>query len=100
MARTAVTIDTRDGRCEASLFRPSGAGPWPAVIMYMDGIGIRSALFEIGERIAARGYVVLLPDMFYRVGPYVAPDPAKLFSDPAMRAEWFAKFMSSVNQEL
>jgi carboxymethylenebutenolidase len=98
MARTSVTIDTKDGRCEASLFRPSGSGPWPAVIMYMDGVGIRAALFEIGERIAAHDYVVLLPDLFYRAGPYVAPDPAKLFSDPALRAEWFSKYMGSASQ--
>src|SRR5262249_18555513 len=71
--------------------------PWPAVLVYMDGIGIRPALFEIGERISSRGYFVLLPDLFYRAGPYVAPDPAKLFGDPAVRAEW-AKFIGSLNQ--
>jgi carboxymethylenebutenolidase len=37
---------------------------------------------------AAAGYYVLLPDLFYRSGPYTAPDPVKLFSDPAVRAEW------------
>jgi carboxymethylenebutenolidase len=41
MSRTAVTIQTPDGACPASLFRPHGAGPWPGVIMYMDGVGMR-----------------------------------------------------------
>jgi len=99
MARKTATIETRDGRCEASLFQPpTGDGPWPAVLVYMDGIGIRPALFEIGERIAARGYVVLLPDLFYRAGPYVPPDPAKLFADPAFRAEWASRYIASANQ--
>ncbi len=99
MARALVTIETRDGRCEASLFRPSGgAGPWPAVIVYMDGIGIRRALFEMGERIAAHGYIVLLPDLFYRAGPYVAPDPSTLFTDPAVRAAWLSKYIASASQ--
>lgn len=99
MPRTTVIIETPDGRCEASSFQPrTEDGPWPAVIVYMDGIGIRPALFEIGERIASRGYVVLLPDLFYRAGPYVAPDPAKLFADPAVRSEWFSKYVSGASQ--
>src|SRR5260221_5610237 len=98
MALALVTIDTRDGRCDASVFLPSnGAGPWPGVIVYVDGPGIRPALFEMGERIAAHGYVVLLPDLFYRAGPYVAPDLAKLFSDPATRSAWASK-MGSASQ--
>src|ERR1051325_11084534 len=92
MSQTPLTIETRDGQCPASIFRPnSGAGPWPAVLFFMDGIGIRPALFAIAERIANHGYYVLLPDMFYRAGPYVAPDPATLFKDADVRAAWFAK---------
>ena len=97
MARTTTTIETRDGQCPASVFRPdTGAeGPWPAVILYMDGIGIRPALFAMGERLASHGYVVLLPDLFYRAGPYESPDPRTLFSDPAVRQAWSAKFIGS-----
>ena len=51
MARDEVTIPTRDGACPASLFRPAGPGPWPGVLVYMDGIGIRPALFSLCERI-------------------------------------------------
>ena len=90
--RTATIIETRDGRCPASLFRPSaGSSPWPAVIMFMDGVGIRPAMFEVAARIADAGYVVLLPDLFYRSGSYEAPAPAKLFGDLEFRKVWFAK---------
>ena len=86
MPRTAVEIATPDGVCPASLFAPDGsAGPWPGVLMYMDGVGMRPALFPIAQRIADAGYLVLLPDLFYRAGPYQAPDPKLLFSDAAVR---------------
>jgi len=98
MTRTTTVIETRDGRCPASIFTPEGAGPWPAVLMFMDGIGMRPAVLEVGERIAAHGYYTLVPDLSYRMGPYTAPDPAKLFSDPQVRADWFARAMANASQ--
>jgi carboxymethylenebutenolidase len=99
--RQVVTIDTPDGQCPATLIRPDEAAaakpPWPAVLLYMDGVGYRPAIVDIGERIAAMGYVVLVPDLFYRAGPYTAPEPAKLFNDVEFRQAWFAKFASTVN---
>lgn len=93
MARSPISIQTRDGYCPAFVFKPSSAtGPWPAVLMFMDGIGIREAMHAIAERIATHGYYVLLPDLFYRAGPYIAPTPAALFGDPDVRAAWFSKF--------
>jgi carboxymethylenebutenolidase len=87
MARTQVEIRTDDGICPASVFRASGsAGPWPGVIFYMDGVGIRPVLFDMAQRLANEGFLVLLPDMFYRAGPYEPVDPKALFSDPEKRA--------------
>jgi carboxymethylenebutenolidase len=86
MSRTTVDIRTADGVCPASLFKPAGNGPWPGVIFYMDGPGIRPVLFEMGERLASSGYLVLLPDLFYRAGPYDPVDVKTLFSDPEKRA--------------
>ena len=83
--RTLLNVGVPDGVCPASLFRPEGSGPWPGVLMYMDGVGMRPALFPIAQRIADAGHVVLLPDLFYRAGPYEAPDAKTLFSDPAAR---------------
>jgi carboxymethylenebutenolidase len=63
---------------------PDGAGPWPAAIFYMDGLGIRPALIDMAARLASGGYVVLLPDLFYRFGPYPPLDPATVFAGDAM----------------
>jgi len=40
----------------------------------MDAPAIRPAMFEMGERLAQAGYFVILPDMFWRAGPYDPPD--------------------------
>src|SRR5689334_2282120 len=68
MTQSTVELATRDGVCRTWIFQPEGAGPWPAVLFFMDGLGVRPALFTMAERIAARGYLVALPDLFYRSG--------------------------------
>ena len=96
--QSTTTITTRDGQAPAHLFQPAlSGGPWPAVIVYMDGRGVRPALFELAERVASAGYFVLLPDLFYRAGPYDAPS-AKAFSvDPELRQLWLAKYVASAS---
>jgi carboxymethylenebutenolidase len=42
----------------------------------MDAPAIRPAMFEMGERLAQAGYYVLLPDLFWRAGPYDPPNIA------------------------
>lgn len=87
-----IEIRTPDGVCPAYVYRPDGEGPWPAVLVFMDGLGIRPAMLEIGERLAENGYYVLLPDLFYRSGPYEPMDPKTVFSDPEQRKILFEKF--------
>ena len=70
MTKTEVKIPTPDGDARAFIFHPDGEGPWPAVIFFMDAPAIRPALFSMCERLAGHGYFVLLPDMFWRAGPY------------------------------
>jgi carboxymethylenebutenolidase len=80
MTQEKVTIQTKDGQCAAQVFTPNGAGPWPAVIYYMDAFGIRPAMVEMAGHIASAGYVVLLPDMFYRFGPYGPLTPREVMA--------------------
>ena len=80
MSQDQVTLQTRDGSCEAFVFTPpDGSGPWPGVVMFMDAFGIRPAMKQMAQHIADGGYVVLLPDLFYRHGPYGPYDPKELF---------------------
>ncbi|HEX7326863.1 MAG TPA: dienelactone hydrolase family protein [Rhodanobacteraceae bacterium] len=88
-----VSIRTRDGNCRAFTFKPAGHGPWPAVIVYMDAFAIRPSLLQLGQRIADMGYLVLVPDLFYRSGAYATMDPTAYFSDPGKFKELKEKFM-------
>jgi carboxymethylenebutenolidase len=65
------------------------------VLVFMDGIGIRPAIQELAARLAKHGYLVLLPDLFYRAGPYEPMDGRTLFSDPEKRKILSEKFTST-----
>ena len=91
-----IEIATRDGLAPSYVFRPEGQGngPWPGVLVFMDGIGIRPAMLEIGERLATYGYFVLLPDLYYRSGPYAPMNAKTVFADPGQRKILMERFMS------
>lgn len=104
--KTDVSIPMPDssengGDARAFVFTPNeGQGPWPAAILYMDAPAIRPAMFEMGERLAQAGYYVLLPDIFWRAGPYPPLDIVKARAgDPEMGA-LFAKLRASTNANL
>ncbi|HEY3695404.1 dienelactone hydrolase family protein [Phenylobacterium sp.] len=98
MSRQDIQIPTRDGDVRAFAFTPGqGTGPWPAVLFFMDGIGIRPALFEMAERLASHGYYVLLPDMFWRFGPYAPVDMT--VGDAATRWELLGPRIATTDPE-
>jgi len=94
-----IQIQTRDGVCRSFVAKPSGNGPWPAVLVFMDGIGIRPAVLELGDRLATHGYFVLLPDLFYRAGPYEPMDAKTVFTDPEQRKILMEKFFAVATPE-
>ena len=92
-----LSIPTPDGDARAYSFQPEGSGSWPAVIFYMDAPAIRPALFQMCERLASHGYFVLLPDLFWRIGPYEPIDVKAVFSDPNKRRELIEKYVPSTD---
>lgn len=73
MSKREIAIKTEDGTARAGLFLPDAASPAiirPGLILYMDAFGPRPALDEMAERLTAEGYVVIVPDLFYRFGAY------------------------------
>jgi carboxymethylenebutenolidase len=62
-----VVVPTADGSADAVLFYPSaGSGPWSAVILWHDLGGLRPVYRDMGRKLAAEGFVVLVPNAFYR----------------------------------
>jgi carboxymethylenebutenolidase len=83
-----IEIQAADGVAPAFEYGPAAG---PNVLVLIDGLGMRPAMHEVAERLAAEGYRVLLPDLFYRLGAYTPPDPKTMFSDPAVRAAWWQR---------
>lgn len=65
VTETSVTIKTPDGSCDAAFIHPT-TGAHPGVLIWADALGLRPAMRDIGQRIAAEGYAVLVPNPFYR----------------------------------
>jgi carboxymethylenebutenolidase len=95
MPHERVELRTEDGICPAHVFTPGTSGRFPGVLFFMDGLGVRPALFEMGERMAGAGYHVLLPDLYYRSG-FQSPGMT-LFSDPAILADWKQRVVPTVS---
>jgi carboxymethylenebutenolidase len=61
-----VMVKTPDGEADAALYYPAGKGPWPGVLIWCDFLSLRPVFREMGRRLAAEGYVVLVPNFYYR----------------------------------
>jgi carboxymethylenebutenolidase len=61
-----VEVKTAHGVADAALYHPPGKGSWPAVLVWTDIGGLRQAFRDMSRRLAAEGYVVLVPNPYYR----------------------------------
>ena len=87
MSGEQIELAAPDGACDAYL---TGAGgePRPGVLLLMDAYGLRPVVQELADRIAADGYVVLAPNLFYRAGTSPVPPPPPAGDDAARAAAW------------
>src|SRR5262245_7650952 len=81
-----VTVKTPDGEADAVLFYPP-KGKHPAVLIWTDVFGLRPVFRDMGRRLAAQGYVVLVPNPFYRSMKAVTETD---YSQPDVRKKYFA----------
>jgi carboxymethylenebutenolidase len=96
VVETDVEIKTPDGTCDAAFIHPK-TGSHPGVLIWPDAFGLRPSMREIGKRVAAEGYSVLVPNPFYRVAKAPFSDASNFnFQNPADMAK-LRPFMASVN---
>ena len=94
---TNVEVKTPDGVCDAAFIHPA-TGSHPGVLIWPDAFGLRPSMRDIGKRIAAEGYSVLVPNPFYRLAKApVIQDPSSFsFQNPADMAK-LQPLMASIN---
>jgi len=66
MVEDEIEIPMGDGTAGAFVYRPDGEGQWPGVLHLTDIGGIRRAHEDMARRLAGEGYVVMMPNVFYR----------------------------------
>lgn len=80
-----IEVKTDDGIAPCWVHRPEAAGEHPGVLFYPDAGSERPVMQEMAARVAALGYVVLLPHIFYREGDYPPFHMDTVFSVPSER---------------
>jgi carboxymethylenebutenolidase len=66
MLNHTVDIQTLDGSMNTYITHPAKDGPFPVVIVLMDLFGLRPELYDLAQRLAAFGYYVMMPNLYYR----------------------------------
>lgn len=84
-----VSVKTPDGNCDSVLFHPIGQGAHAAVLIWPDIMGLRPAFRDMGRRLAAQGYVVLVPNPFYRSAKAPVIGESFDFNNPEQRQRLF-----------
>lgn len=82
-----VELKTPDGVADAALFYPKAKGKYPAVLLWPDVMSLRPVFRDMGRRLAAAGYVVLVPNLYYRVKKAPVVEGAFNFANPDDRAK-------------
>jgi carboxymethylenebutenolidase len=98
MIERQMDIPTRDGATTTFITHPEREGPYPVILFYMDAPAIREELRDMARRLAAVGYYVMLPNLYYRsgvmeLGSLTGPDAE------ALRARMFG-YMNSLSVPL
>lgn len=85
MAGQSITIRAEDGGTFSGYLALPEAGSGPGMVLIQEIFGVNAEIRATADRLAEEGYVVLTPDLFWRLQPNV-----QLGYDPASRQQAFA----------
>ncbi len=86
LVETDVQVSAPAGLCDAALVHPR-EGSWPGVILFTDVFGLRPTMRGMARRLAAYGFTVLVPNLFYRTSKPPGLSLKIDFNNPSDRAK-------------
>jgi carboxymethylenebutenolidase len=96
MIETRILATTDDGPMTTLVWRPDGDGPFPVVVVYHDGPGLREPVYDIARRVASEGYFAAVPDLYHREGELLSFDTKELALGP--ESEEFRRLMAVIGR--
>ena len=104
-----ATIRVADGsEMSAYVAQARGSGPFPAMLVFQEALGVNAQIRGVADRYAALGFVAVAPDLFHRFSPgfetqtfdrdVIMPMIGKLTID-GMVADVVATFHWAANQK-
>ena len=76
LAASETQIPVSDGQLPAYYARPTGAGPFPTILVIEEIFGVHEYIQDVCRRFAHEGYFAVAPELYARIG-----DPSK-YTDP------------------
>ena len=65
----SLTIPTADGNFSCYVARPSGSNKHPVIVVLQEIFGVNAGIRSIADDYAAKGYIAVAPDLFWRAEP-------------------------------
>lgn len=72
----AISIRTSDAGVMPAYLAMPGTLPAPTVVVLQEIFGVNAAMRAVADDFAARGYIAVVPDLFWRQAPGIELDPA------------------------
>lgn len=72
-----LSIHTPDGDFNCYVARPATASAAPVIVIIQEIFGINAGVRSIADAYAAKGYIAVAPDLFWRAAPGIELDAAK-----------------------
>lgn len=91
-----ATVATPDGEMVTEIFGACERLRQPGIVLYMDARGVRDELREMCMRLAEPGFVVLLPDLYHRLGVQIG-FPSETSSGTPEEAENIIRHIHATN---
>jgi carboxymethylenebutenolidase len=100
MSEQDVRVQTSDGAMTTFVAHPDEGGPFPVVVVFMDALGLRDELRELGRKIAEAGYFAAVPDLYYRFGDGVVFEASKLHDPESGEMQRMFETMQKVTDDM